>query len=126
MRCELLNCWRSPIMYFRWRDSALAGLHGKGLLAFALAQTVHVDRYDDTNFAAEIDGCDRRRDARHSIPENDWRQVGRFGKAIALWLAGGKGSSGLVARKVGFQRIHSPSGLQAGLVNEGVTNDRVS
>jgi hypothetical protein len=31
------------------------------------------------NLAAEIDGYDRR-DARHSIPENDWRQVGRFGK----------------------------------------------
>jgi nitroreductase/FMN reductase [NAD(P)H] len=45
-----------------------------------MALTVHVDRYGDTNFAAETDGYDRRRDARHSIPENDWRQVGRFGK----------------------------------------------
>jgi hypothetical protein len=49
-------------------------------LRLHMALTVHVDRYDDTNLAAEIDGYDRRRDARHSIPENDWRQVGRFGK----------------------------------------------
>jgi hypothetical protein len=26
--------------------------------------TVHVDHYDDTNLAVEIDGYDRRRDAR--------------------------------------------------------------
>lgn len=49
-------------------------------LRLPVALTVHVDRYDDTNLAAEIDGYDRRRDARHSIPENDWRQVERFGK----------------------------------------------
>lgn len=42
--------------------------------------TVHVDRYDDTSLKAEIDGYDRRRDARHSIPEADWRQLERFGK----------------------------------------------
>ena len=45
-----------------------------------MALTVHVDRYDDTNLEAEIDGYDRRRDARHSIPERDWRQVEHFGK----------------------------------------------
>ena len=49
-------------------------------LRLPVALTVHVDRYDDTNLAAEIDGYDRRRDARHSISENDWRQVERFGK----------------------------------------------
>jgi FMN reductase [NAD(P)H] len=38
-----------------------------------MALTVHVDRYDDTNLEAESDGYDRRRDARHSIPESDWR-----------------------------------------------------
>ena len=54
-------------------------------LRLPLALTVHVDRYDDTNLAVEIDGYDRRRDARHSIPENDWRQVGRFAKP---WLYG--------------------------------------
>lgn len=49
-------------------------------LRLPMALTVHVDRYNDTNLAAEIDGYDRRRDARHSIPENDRRQVERFGK----------------------------------------------
>jgi nitroreductase len=49
-------------------------------LRLPMALTVHVDRYNDTYLAAEIDGYDRRRDARHSIPENDWRQVERFGK----------------------------------------------
>ena len=42
--------------------------------------TVHVDRYDDSNLEAEIDGYDRRRNARHAIPESDWRHVERFGK----------------------------------------------
>jgi hypothetical protein len=50
------------------------------------ALTVHVDRYD-TNHAAGIDDYDRRRDARHSIPGNDWHQVGRFGKP---WLMAGR------------------------------------
>ncbi len=49
-------------------------------LRLPMALTVHVDRYDDANLAAEIDGYDRRRDARHSIPESDWRQVERFGR----------------------------------------------
>ena len=49
-------------------------------LRLPMALTVHVDRYDDTDLAAEIDGYDRRRNARHGIPESDWRQVERFGK----------------------------------------------
>ena len=44
------------------------------------ALTVHVDRYDDTKLEAEIDGYDRRRNARHAIPESDWRQVERLGR----------------------------------------------
>jgi len=51
-----------------------------------MSLTVHVDRYDDSNFAAEIDGYDRRRNARHSIPESEWREVDRFGKpALYGW-----------------------------------------
>ena len=42
--------------------------------------TVHVDRYDDTNLEAEIGDYDRRRNARHGIPESDWRQLERFGR----------------------------------------------
>jgi nitroreductase/FMN reductase [NAD(P)H] len=45
-----------------------------------MALTVHVDRYDDTNFVAEIEGYDRRRNARFSIPESEWRELERFGK----------------------------------------------
>src|SRR5215475_1438086 len=45
-----------------------------------VALTVHVDRYDDSNFVAEIDGYDRRRNARFSIPESEWRAVDKFGK----------------------------------------------
>jgi len=55
-------------------------------LRLPMALTVHVDRYDDTNFVAEIDGYDQRRNARHAIPESDWREVGRFGKpALYGW-----------------------------------------
>ena len=51
-----------------------------------MALTVHVDRYDDKNFVAEIDGYDQRRNARHAIPESDWREVERFGKpALYGW-----------------------------------------
>ena len=55
-------------------------------LRLPMSLTVHVDRYDDTNLAAEIDGYDRRRNARHSIPESDWRDIDRFGKpALYGW-----------------------------------------
>jgi nitroreductase len=47
-----------------------------------MALSVHVDRYDDTNFVAEIDGYDRRRNARHAVPESDWREVDRFGRPV--------------------------------------------
>jgi len=51
-----------------------------------MSLTVHVDRYDDSNFATGIDGYDRRRNARHSIPEGEWREVDRFGKpALYGW-----------------------------------------
>jgi len=51
-----------------------------------MALTVHVDRYDDKNFVAEIDGYDQRRNARHAIQESDWREVERFGKpALYGW-----------------------------------------
>ena len=51
-----------------------------------MALTVHTDRYDDSQLEAEIDGYDRRRNARHAIPESDWRHVGRFGKpALYGW-----------------------------------------
>src|SRR5581483_722737 len=44
------------------------------------AATVHVDHYDDAKLPEEVDGYDRRRDARHSIADRQ-RDPARFGKA---------------------------------------------
>jgi nitroreductase/FMN reductase [NAD(P)H] len=43
--------------------------------------TVHRDRYDDSNLAAEIDAYDRRRDAVYSIPPEKQRRRERYGIA---------------------------------------------
>ena len=45
------------------------------------AVTVHVDGYDDDALAAEIDGYDRRRDQRFSIPRDNQRHTETFGQA---------------------------------------------
>ena len=45
------------------------------------AVTVHEDRYDDSRLEADLDGYDRRRDARFSIPPDKQRQPERFGTA---------------------------------------------
>lgn len=41
--------------------------------------TVHTDRYDDSHLADEIDGYDRRRDARYAIPAEKQKHTERFG-----------------------------------------------
>ncbi len=41
--------------------------------------TVHTDRYDDSGLEGEIDGYDRRRGARYSIPEAKYKHTDRFG-----------------------------------------------
>jgi nitroreductase/FMN reductase [NAD(P)H] len=43
--------------------------------------TVHVDRYDDSDFVDALEAYDRRRDARFSIPADKQRQPKRFGVA---------------------------------------------
>jgi nitroreductase len=45
------------------------------------AVTVHVDRYDDSALEAEVEGYDRRRDARHSIPEAEQKHVDAYGRS---------------------------------------------
>ena len=45
----------------------------------AASATVHVDRYDDSGLAGEIDGYDRRRDARYTIPPEKYKHAERFG-----------------------------------------------
>ena len=53
----------------------------EGFVSVRLAPsaTVHVDRYDDSRLADEIDGYDRRRDARYSIPPEKYKHTDRFG-----------------------------------------------
>ena len=45
------------------------------------AATVHTDRYDDSDLPAAIDGYDRRRDARYSVPPEKQRYVDDYGVA---------------------------------------------
>ena len=45
------------------------------------ALTVHTDRYDDSDLAAQIDAYDRRREARHATPPASQRFVDRYGPA---------------------------------------------
>ena len=53
----------------------------EGFVSVRLAPsaTVHVDRYDDSRLQDEIDGYDRRRDARYSIPPEKYKHANRFG-----------------------------------------------
>ena len=54
---------------------------GHLVLRLPPAMTVHRDRYDDSAFDAELDGYDRRRDARFSIPPERQQHRDRFGTA---------------------------------------------
>ena len=53
----------------------------EGFVSVRLAPsaTVHVDRYDDSRLEQEVDGYDRRRDARYSIPPEKYKHAERFG-----------------------------------------------
>jgi nitroreductase len=89
-----------------------------------MALTVHVDRYDDTNLEADRwlrppPRCRPQHSRERLAPGRAFRQ------AIALWLVAGQGPAGLGARTAGFWRLRSPSGIQAGLAHDGVTDDRV-
>jgi nitroreductase len=75
------------------------------------ALTLHVDRYDDSGLATEIDSYDRRRDARHAIPPEKQRNTRKFGTAPfygwsedkARQLAENEGAGfGAFVRKHGF------------------------
>jgi FMN reductase [NAD(P)H] len=46
-----------------------------------LAATVHIDRYDDRRLADTVNGYDRRRDARYSLPQEQQRSPQVFGYA---------------------------------------------
>ena len=53
----------------------------EGFVSVRLAPsaTVHVDRYDDSGLADEVDGYDRRRHARYAIPPEKYKHADRFG-----------------------------------------------
>ena len=53
----------------------------EGFVSVRLAPsaTIHTDRYDDSRLAEEIDGYDRRRDGRYSIPAEKYKHTDRFG-----------------------------------------------
>jgi len=57
------------------------GDRGHQVLRLPPALTVHHDRYDDSDFDAELDGYDRRRDAVFSIPPDKQQHRDRFGTA---------------------------------------------
>jgi nitroreductase/FMN reductase [NAD(P)H] len=50
-------------------------------LRLPLAATVHVDRYDDSRLEEEVDAYDRRRHARHAIPESEQKLKEKHGVA---------------------------------------------
>jgi len=56
---------------------------GAGHVSMRLPQslTVHTDRYDDSDTIEQIDGYDRRRDARYSTPKEKQRMTGEYGVA---------------------------------------------
>jgi len=54
---------------------------GHLVLRLPPSMTVHRDRYDDSDFDDELDGYDRRRDARFSIPPDRQQHRDRFGTA---------------------------------------------
>ncbi len=63
--------------------------------------TVHVDRYDDLDLEAHIDGYDKRRDARHSIKDRQ-RDPQRFGTAQFYGWSEDKARQAATAEGVGF------------------------
>jgi nitroreductase len=52
---------------------------GEVSMRLPLATTVHVDRYDDSGFEAQLDAYDRRREAARPTPREKQRDAQRFG-----------------------------------------------
>ena len=66
------------------------------------ALTVHVDRYDDTRLAEEVEAYDRRRDARFSIPPDKQRRVNAYGVARFYGWSEDKARQVSVTERDGF------------------------
>lgn len=52
---------------------------GEISMRLPLAATVHIDRYDDSGFDAQLDAYDRRREAARPTPREKQRDAARFG-----------------------------------------------
>jgi FMN reductase [NAD(P)H] len=63
--------------------------------------TVHVDRYDDSDLMSQIDGYDRRRDARHSLKDRQ-REPQRFGTAEFYGWSEDKARQAMTSEGRGF------------------------
>mgnify|MGYP003626490080 FL=1 len=53
---------------------------GFSSMRLPLSCFVHTDSYDDSNLEADIEGYDKRRDARFSTPRENWRDVEKWGE----------------------------------------------
>jgi FMN reductase [NAD(P)H] len=72
-----------PDLVFPVAGLCLGYPQGDGFVSLRLPRgaTTHRDSYDDSNLPTDIDGYDRRRDARHSIPKEQHRSNAEFGEA---------------------------------------------
>jgi nitroreductase len=72
-----------PDLVFPVAGLCLGYPQGPGYVSLRLPRrvTTHLDRYDDSRLAEDVDDYDRRRDARHSIPPDQHRSNAEFGKA---------------------------------------------
>jgi hypothetical protein len=72
-----------PDLVFPVAGLCLGYPQGEGYLSLRLPRqvTTHRDRYDDGGLGPRIDDYDRRRDSIHSIPADQHRSNGEFGKA---------------------------------------------
>lgn len=75
------------------------------------AVTVHTDRYDDENLAAEIDAYDRRCDAVFSIPREKQRYAELFGEADFYSWSEDKARQESQPEREGFRRFLQEHGF---------------
>src|SRR2546430_37051 len=72
-----------PDLVFPVAGLCLGYPQGEGHVSMRLPRraTTHRDSYDDSALPAAIDDYDRRRNARHAIPEDQQRSIAEFGRA---------------------------------------------
>ena len=78
---------------------------GHTSLRLPRAVTLHTDRYDDDALAAQIDGYDAARHARHAIPAEQQRAPGRWGVADVYGWSEDKSRQAAVPEGAAFPRF---------------------